>query len=150
MTVLMKDNWIFAQPGQKVLRVASNFTNYLQLGTLGVTAYYLEAEATSNEFLLNGHLLRPDGTPLVHIANNLPEDDGVSREMTPHGYRFIDRHGEFLFGMEVEGDNVCVLRGKIYDEKGDVVAEDSGSDFLVYRGPAVIGKSDGAYGIVFS
>jgi len=47
-------------------------------------------------------------------------------------------------------DNVCSIKAKIYDGTGSLIAEDSGDDFLVYRGPAILGKSGNARGMVIN
>lgn len=147
MSVVMKGNYIFVQPGQKCFRVASNLTNYLELGVKGVTAYYLEGRIEVGEFLVNATLLDPTGRKACQIINNFPEGPGCRKEMTKNGYSILSHSGELLLGIEATGD-VCSLKGRIYDSTGVVVARDEQDDFLIFRGPAVLGKSNGSLGIV--
>lgn len=147
MSVLMKGNYIFVQPGQKCFRVASNLTNYLELGVKGVTEYYLEGRIETGEFLVNAALLDATGRKACEVANNFPQGPDCRKEMTRNGYRVLSHSGELLLGIEANGD-VCSVKGRIYDNTGVIVARDEGDDFLVFRGPAVLGKSNGSLGIV--
>ena len=147
MSIVMTGNYIFVQGGEKAFKVASNFTNYLELGAQGITGYYLEARVENNEFLINATLLDPRGEIVCRIVNNFPERPECRKEMTPNGYRITSVSGELLLGIEAHG-NVCLLRGRVYETNGGIVAEDKGDDFLVYHGPAVLGKSGTSLGIV--
>ncbi len=148
MSMVMTGNYILVEPGKKAFKVASNFTNYLELGARGTTSYYLEARIQNDEFLINATLLTPHGRSAARIVNNFPEQPDCRKEMTPHGYRIIDNSGGLLLGIESRR-NVCILRGTVYDSNGQIVAQDKGDDFLVYRGPAILGKSPGgSLGIV--
>lgn len=147
MTAVLKGNYIFVRPGEKMFEVASNFTNYVELGVRGVTTYYLEARVENNEFLVNGTLLDRSGKIVCQVANNFPEGAGCHKEMTHQGYRIRSEAGDLLLGIEAAGD-VCRLKGTIYAETGDIVAQDSGDDFLIHRGPAVLGRSGNARGFV--
>jgi len=147
MPAVMKGNYIFVRPGEKMFGVASNFTNYLELGVRGVTAYYLEAKIENNEFLINATLLDHSGKSACEVANNFPEGSGCRKEMTPQGYRICNQAGDLLLGIEVTGD-VCLLKGTVYGPNGDIIAQDQADEFLVYRGPAVLGRSGGSRGIV--
>ena len=143
----MRGNYIFVRGGEKMFKVASNFTNYVELGVRGVTPYYLEARIEGDEFLVNATLLDRNGKIACQVANSFPEGAECRKDMTPQGYLIRDRSGDVLLGMEVSG-KVCLLRGTIYGADGDVVAQDRADDFLVFRGPAVLGKSGRACGIV--
>lgn len=147
MPITMRGNWIFVEPGQKHIKVASNFTNYLELGDSNRTAYYLEARVEDDEVLVNAILLDSTGTEVCRITNNFPKTDGCSKEMTPSGYRFLDASGMPILEIVAQGD-LCLFRGTIYERSGEVVARDEGDDFLVFQGPAVLGLKDGARGIV--
>lgn len=147
MSVVMKDNYIFVRPGQKCYRVASNFTNYLEVGVKGVTTYYLEARIADDQFLINASLLDSSGKKACEIVNSFPEGAACRREMTPHGYRIVSQSADLLLGIEAK-DDVCSLKGTIYDGSGGTVAQDQDDDFLIYRGPAVLGRSNGSRGIV--
>jgi hypothetical protein len=149
MSVLMTGNFIFVRPGEKMFKVASNFTNYLELGAQGVTGYYLEAKIEKGDFLINATLLDAQGKIPCRIVNNFPERSGCRKDMTPHGFRIFSSSGQLLLAVEAPAE-VCFLRGSIYDEKGEIVAQDVGDDFLIYHGPAVLGKSGNSLGIVLA
>ena len=147
MSITMTGNYIFVQPGENAYKVASNFMSYLELGVPGLTDYYLEARVENDEFLINATLLNPRGEVSCRIMNNFPEKPNCRKEMTPNGYRIVDSSDELLLGMEVHG-RVCRLQGKIYDGTGGIVAQEKGDDFLVFHGPAILGKSGSSLGIV--
>jgi hypothetical protein len=149
MSVALKGNYIFVQPGQTAFKVASNFTNYLELGVAGATDYYLEARIEGEEVLINAVLVDPQSKSTCRVVNNFPERSSCRREMTPHGYRILSPSGELLLGIELDvRTRVCHLRGTVYDAKGNVIARDDGDDFLIHHGPAVLGRSGQSRGIV--
>lgn len=67
--------------------------------------------------------------------------------MTQYGYRIKDKDGNLVFEIQVENDLICHLRGTIYGESGEVVAQDKEGEFVILKGPAIIGKSGNAIGI---
>jgi hypothetical protein len=148
MAVVMKNNYIFVQPGEKAFKVASNYTNYVELGQPGITDYALQARVQDDEFVINADFVDPEGRERVNVAENVPQSSGLSRRMLVNGYRIEDEAGRLVLGLEVLPDDVCVIRGAVYDSRGDVVAESRDDDFIIHRGPAVIGKSGDAQGIV--
>jgi hypothetical protein len=143
----MRGNYIFVQPGQKMFEAAGNYTNYLELGSPGQTAYYLEARVENDEFLINATLPDPRSNGVCKVINNFPQAGNCRKEMTPLGYRILDDGGQLMLGMEVDR-NVCQLRGNIYDANGSVVASGDERGFLVHRGPATLGKVGNARGVV--
>ncbi len=148
MPVFMKGNYIFVEPGRKCFEASSNFTNYLELGIRGITKYYLEAKIENDEFEVSGILLDKNGELLCRLKDNFieaPED--CSKEMTPYGYRIKDRDGNTVFEIQVENDLICHLRGTIYGDSGEIVAQDREGEFVILKGPAIIGKSGNAIGI---
>lgn len=147
MPVFMKGNYIFVEPGRKCFEISSNFTNYLELGIQGITKYYLEAKVESDEFRISGILLSRSGHILCHLKDNFIESEDCNKEMTPHGYRIKDRKGNFVFEIQSEKDLICHLKGTIYGESGETIAQDKEGDFVVLKGPAIIGKSGNAIGI---
>lgn len=147
MSVVMKGNYIFVRPGEKAFKVASNYTNYLELGARGITDYYLEARVGNGEFLINATLLDLHGKVSCRIVQNFPDKSECRKEMTPYGYRMLSSSDELLLGIEAR-ENICLLRGTIYDGKGGIVAQDKEDDFLIYHGPAILGKSGSSLGIV--
>jgi hypothetical protein len=149
MPVVMKGNLIFVKSGDKAFKVASNFTNYLELGVRGITDYYLEARVESDGFVVDATLRDSLGHDVCRVERNVPSDQGCIRELTPYGYRIKTMNQQALLEL-IAPANVCSIKAKIYDGKGSLVAEDKGDDFLIYRGPAVLGKSGNARGMVIS
>lgn len=149
MSVLMKDSYIFVQPGQKAFKIASNFTNYLEIGAKGITDFYLEAKVENDEFIFNAIIYDPKSKEYCRIINNFPEKSEFRKEMTLYGYNIFSKTGELLFGIEAQ-EEICYLKGKIYSANGEVVAEGKDNDYLIYRGPATIGKLGNSRGIVFT
>jgi hypothetical protein len=148
MPVFMRRNYIFVEPGHKCLEVSSNFTNYLELGIQGITKYYLEAKIENDEFKISGILLDKDGEVLCHLKDNFIETSkNCNKEMTPYGYRIKDKNGKLVFEIQVENDLICHLKGTIYGESGEIIAQDREGEFIILKGPAIIGKSGNAIGI---
>jgi len=140
-------NYLFVQPGQKAYKVSSNFTNYLELGVADITEYYLEARVENDAFLINAVLRDSDGAEACRVIDSFPQGPECRREMTLTGYNIFDRLDRPVLGIAVD-DNICVLQGTIYDADGLIVAKTVENDFQIYRGPAVLGKSNGARGMV--
>lgn len=148
MPVFMKGNYIFVQRGHKCFEMSSNFTNYLELGIQGITEYYLEAKIESEEFQISGTLLDENGEVLCRLRENFIEaPTGCSKEMTPYGYRIRDKDGSLIFEIQVEKDLICHLKGTIFGASGEIVAQDREGEFIIFKGPAIIGKSGNAIGI---
>jgi len=144
----MKGNYIFVERGRKCFEVSSNFTNYLELGIEGITKYYLEAKIQDGEFKISGTLLDESGEVLCRLNNNFIEASrDYTKEMTPNGYRIKDKDGNPIFEIRVENDLICHLKGTIHGGLGEIVAQDREDGFTILKGPAIIGKSDGAIGI---
>jgi hypothetical protein len=147
--ITMRNNWIFASPGELAYKVASNFTNYLELGAPDVTPYYLVASIEEDEFLVSAVILNPKTGNECRVVNNFPDKSpGFDRRMTTNGYQIVDSTGHLVLGIETINPKICLLRGTILDKDGSVVAEDQGDDFLIYRGPAILGRANGAIGIM--
>lgn len=148
MPVVMGGNYIFVQPGEKCFEVSTNYTNYIELGVREVTPYYLEARVEENEFKISGTLLDKSGHLLCIIRDNFIEaSGGCGKEMTTSGYRIKDVSANTVFEIQAEDDLVCHLKGTIFGELGEVVAKDEGGAFLIFKGPAIIGKSGMSIGI---
>jgi len=148
MPVFMRENYIFVEPGRKCFEVSSNFTNYLELGIQVITKYYLEARIENDEFRISGALLDKNGEVFCRLKDNFIEvSKSCNKEMTPYGYRIKDEDGNLVFEIQAEDDLVCHLKGTIYGESGEVVAQDRGGEFIILKGPAIIGKSGNAIGI---
>lgn len=147
MSIRITGNYFFVRPNEKMFKVSSNFTNYVEIGRLGVTSYYLEGKIEDNEFVINANLHDPKTDSICRIVNNFPQNTEYQRRMTPNGYDIFSQTGELLLGIKVNA-NVCFLQGKLYDSDGSIVAEGTEEDFLVHRGPLVLGKSGNSRGIV--
>lgn len=149
MSVAIKNSYIFVEPGRKAFKVASNFTNYIELGIKEITEYYLEAKIENDSFVINAILLDSHGKSACRVVNNFPDRSNCRKEMTRNGYLIFSPSGELILGIEVQGA-VCFLKGTIYDSKGRIVATEKENDFLIFQGPAVIGKIGSSLGIVLS
>lgn len=148
MPIFMKGNYIFVEPGRKCFEISSNFTNYLELGIPGITKYHLEAKIKNDEFQISGVLLDKSGNVLCRLKDNFIEaSEDCNKEMTPHGYRIKDKDGNLVFEIQADKDLVCHLKGTIYGESGEIVAQDREGEFIILKGPAIIGKSGNAIGI---
>lgn len=147
MSIFIKGNYIFVRPGEKAFKISSNFSNYLELGSKGITDYYLEAKVENGEFIINAKIFDPINKEFCEVINNFPQKSDFRREMTPNGYRIYSKADELLLGIEAAGE-ICSLKGKIYTTSGEVIAEEKDEDFMIYRGPAIIGKSGNSMGIV--
>ncbi len=150
MPVIMKGNYIFAEPGRKCFEISSNFTNYLELGIREITKYYFEAKIEDDEFRVSGILLNSKGEVVCHLKDNFIEPTkgkGCNKEMTHYGYRIRDKDGSLIFEIKVEKDVICHLKGTIYGGSGEIIAQDKENDFVVFKGPAIIGRSGNAIGI---
>lgn len=151
MPVFMKGNYIFVEPKQKCFEVSSNFTNYLELGIRGITKYYLEAKIGNDEFKISGILLDKSGEVLCRLKDNfIDESKGCNKEMTVHGYRIKNKDGNLAFEIHVENDLICHLKGTIFGESGEIVAQEREGEFIILKGPGIIGKSGNAIGIKIS
>ncbi len=148
MPIFMKGNYIFVDPGHKSFEISSNFTNYLELGIQGITKYYLEAKIERDEFLISGILLDMSGTVLCRLKDNfIKSSENCNKEMTQYGYRIRDKNGNLVFKIQAKKDLICHLEGTIYGESGEIIAQDKEGDFIILKGPAIIGKSGNAIGI---
>lgn len=148
MPVFMKGNYIFVKPGCKCFEVSSNFTNYLEMGIWGISKHYLEAKIENNEFKISGILLDKNGKVICSLKDNFIEvSEKCSKEMTPYGYRIKDKGGNLVFEIQAERDLICHLKGTIYGDSGEIVAQDREGEFIILKGPAIIGKSGDAIGI---
>ena len=148
MPIFMKGNYIFVEPGRKSFKISSNFTNYLELGIQGITKYHLEAKIESDEFRISGVLLDKSSNVLCHLKDNfIKSSEDCNKEMTPYGYRIKDKNGNLVFKIQAKKDLICHLEGTIYGESGEIIAQDKEGDFIILKGPAIIGKSGNAIGI---
>jgi len=152
MGVRLVGNYIFTGPGQKSFLVSSNYVNYFELGRRGVTDYYLEGKIEKREFLVSGILYNSKGMPLCNIKeNHLENINGtcVFESLERQGYQIVE-HGDVVFRLFLKEPDICVLQGRFYDSRGNLIAEGDENDFRIFKGPAVLGKSGNSLGIVLS
>jgi hypothetical protein len=147
MAMEISGTYLAVQPGEPAYKVASNFTNYVELGARGRTDYYLEARIDDGRFVVDAVLQDPSTGRAVNVEDNVPTDSGVTRRDRPDGFDIVNGTGHVLLGLDIDGP-VAHLRGRITTAAGEVVAEDDADDFLVHRGPMVLGRSDGAHGVM--
>jgi hypothetical protein len=152
MPIVMRENYIFTSPGQKAFLASSNYVNYIELGKKGVTAYYLEAKIENRDFIVNGRLYDAHGDFICMLRKNQLEEMQKKCKMVfdakGRGYKVVTENDQVIIELFLRDENTCILRGTFYDEKGNPVAKGNERDFLIFRGPAVLGKSNGARGIV--
>ena len=151
MSVQLKGNFIFAQPGEKCYKVSSNFVNYLQLGDPLSSGFYLEAKIEQNKFVVSSRLFDRDRNLLCEIRENHLEDKTPGCRFAPlpsGGYRIYDSRDRVVIELNLLEPNVCVLKGEFYSSDGQFVARGDDEDLKVFRGPAILGKAGSAYGIV--
>jgi hypothetical protein len=151
MSLTLRGNRFFVKQDEKAFVVARNFTNYVELGVRGVTPYYLEARVVDNEFLIDAILLDQSGKFVCELVGNKVKpgrrNKSVYKRVT-HGFNILSQQDESeILGMRIR-QNLCLLEGAIYGIKGEIIAKAQGADFLVFKGPAVIGKSGQSYGLV--
>lgn len=148
MPIFMKGNYFFVGPESKCFEVASNFTNYLELGIQGITKYYLEGRIEDDEFKISAILLDKKGKVLCHLKDNFIETaENCNEDMTRYGYRIKDKDGNLVFEIQIEKGRICHLKGDIYGGPGEIIAQDRRDQFIILKGPAIIGKSGNAIGL---
>jgi hypothetical protein len=146
MPIVIRGSYFFVRPSQKRYEIASNFSNYLEIGELGITPYYLEARIEDNEFKISGTLLGADGEVLCTLKDNfISASKGCTKEMTQFGYR-IHSNGTKIFEIRAQ-DDICHLEGVVYSRTGEIIAQSKDGLFVILKGPAIIGKSNGSIGM---
>lgn len=149
MGIVMKGNYFFVSQGEPAFEVASNYTNYLELGARESGGHYLQARIEQGEFAIDADLYDSHGDHLCRVVDNVPQGGNCRKEMTTSGWQVFGPTNDLVLGVEVH-DNVCSIRGVLYDSKGEKVAEGNGSTLLIHKGPAVLGKAGNALGMVIS
>lgn len=141
----LSGNYIFTRPGEKCFEISSNFTNYIELGIQGITKYYLEAKIEGNEFKISGTLLDKKGIVICILEENSVKDS-CNKEIVNDGYRIKDKDKNPILEIKIN-NNICHLKGVIYGESGEIIAQDKEGYFMVLKGPLTIGKSGEFIGI---
>jgi hypothetical protein len=146
MPAIIARNWINVRPGDRCFVLSSNLCDFFQIGDQSTT-YLLHAEMVGpeREFLFNGRLFLPGNSQPGTVIDNFPKGP------TPHGwikrqrvdgngYELVDRtNGIALFGFE-EIEDICHVTTNVYDGAGNLIVETLPDNFLVHRGPAMVGK----------
>lgn len=97
------------------------------------------------EFLFNGRLFLPGHRQPGTVIDNFPKGPaphGWEKRQLVHtpGYELLDPSTNVvLFGFE-EIERVCHVTTNIYDGAGTLIAETLSDNFLVHRGPAMVGR----------
>ena len=147
MPIVIRGSYFFVKPRQKRYEIASNFSNYIEIGERGITPYYLEAKIENDAFKISGTLLDATGEVLCTLENNfISTSRDCTKEMTKFGYRIKNKQGTRMFEIRAE-NNVCHLEGAIYSSSGEIIAQSKEGVFVILKGPAIIGKSNGRIGI---
>ena len=145
--MIISGSYFFVNPTQKRYEIASNFANYVELGIKNVSPYYLEAKIENNSFKISCKLLNNTGEVLCTLKDNFIEtQEGCIKEMTKTGYRIKNNQGIQIFEINVE-QNICHLQGVIYSDSGEKVAEGTERTFVIFKGPAIIGKKNKSVGL---
>lgn len=145
-SMILSGNYIFTRPGQKCFEIASNFTNYIELGMRGITKYHLEAKIDDDEFKISGTLLDKKGMVKCILEENSVKAP-CNKESINNGYGIKDKENNIILEIKIDNNNICHLKGIIYGDYGDMVAHDDEDHFMVTRGPVTIGKSGESIGI---
>lgn len=154
MSIYMKGNYIFTKPGEKAYLVSSNYVNYIELGIPDKDDYYLEAKIDKNMFMITARLYNSNGNYICKIEKNSIKDKKTECKIQfksgdeNKGYRIVMPSDNVLLELYLKDENTCIIKSNIYDKKGNLIAMGNDKDFLIYKGPAVLGKSNGARGIV--
>jgi len=149
--VVLRENYIFTQPGQQAFLAASNYVNYILLGDPGKRSFYLEGRIDKGQFLISGRLYRKDGSMLCEIDNNRVKEASGCKvvPIKPGGYELRTPEDEVHLRLRLRPDeNVCLIQGSFYDDSGTLLAEGNERDLRIYKGPAILGKLGFSLGIV--
>lgn len=153
MAVELKGNYIFTQPGQKAFLASSNFVNYLELGRLGGNGFFLQARIGRDQFWVSARLFDEEGKFVCVLRDNhlVDKQPGCELRTVPSGgYRIYDKKGRVVFELGLINPTTCLLQGRFYSEKGELVAHGDAQDFKILRGPAILGKAGASIGISVS
>lgn len=124
----------------------------MELGQKGVTDYYLEAKIEDGEFIVSGKLYDSHGNFLCALQRNHLEDMQkkcrIVFDEQRRGYKVLTEDQEVVIELFLKDENTCIMKGEFYDGKGNLVAKGYKENFLIFKGPAILGKKGGALGIV--
>jgi hypothetical protein len=146
MSTILAHNWINVRPGERCFVLSSNLCDFFQIGDQ-TTTYLLQAEMVGpdKEFLFNGRLFLPGHHHPGTVIDNFPKGPAPQgwekRQMVGTvAYELFDpATNTVLFGFE-EIERVCHVTTNIYDGSGILIAQTLPNNFLVHRGPAMVGR----------
>jgi hypothetical protein len=151
MPIQMKGNYIFTRPGERAYLISSNYVNYFELGHANQDDYYFEAKIEKENYVITAKLYNKKGEPLCEIKDNIIKGGNCKIEYPQHdftsGFKLVDKDGNINLELALR-EKICMILGSIYNNRGDLIAKGDGTDLLVYKGPAVLGKMNGSRGIV--
>ena len=135
------------RPGEPCFLVSSDQYDYFKLGRDGQTTYLLEGVIVGPppEFIFNGRIFVPGSPDPVVIFDNFPKGATPSgwykrQNVDAEGYDLVAKKTDVVvFGYVVE-KNVCRVTTNLYDDQENLIAETSGSDFIIHRAPAELGR----------
>lgn len=152
MGIQMKGSYLFVNPGEPCFLVSSNYTNYLEIGSPGSNDFYLIASVQDGQHLIDAALFDDKGKLLCRVVRNHLQDieEGTWKiKVRPDGgFSVVNGDGETLMSVALDDNGICRIAGKFYDKSGTLIAAGDGNDFLILKGPAVLGKSGAMRGIV--
>lgn len=152
MAFTMRGNFLFVNPGEPCFLVSSNYTNYLEIGSPGSNDFYLIASIKDGQHIVDAALFDNKGKFLCKLVQNhleeVQEGTWKIRTRPEGGFAVTNENGEVLMSVVLDDKGVCRITGNFYDRSGALVAAGDGNDFLILKGPAVLGKAGGARGIV--
>jgi len=151
MPIHIRGSYFFVSPGEPSFLVSSNFTNYLELGRPGTDDFFLVAYIQEKQHLIDAALFNPEGKPQCRIVRNhidtIYDGDWKVKTIVDGGFIVTNSRDNVLAKVALKGD-VCLIEGDFYNRARELVAKGEGGDFLIFKGPAVIGKSGLSRGIV--
>lgn len=147
MKLIAARNIINVRPGERCFLVGTNLVDYFEIGQPNSTAYWLVGARVGPdlEFVFNGRLFVETGDEPSIVIDNFPKNPPLSGWRKIHkpnieGFDLArDSDDRVIFGYEVI-DNVCHVTTNIYNNEGVLVAETTPDNFLLHRGPALLGR----------
>jgi len=143
----LSQNYLNVLPGNPAILVASNLCDYFELGHKA-SGHWLEGNIikSSNDFVFNGRMYLPGGNNAGIIIDNFPKASlpkgWLKRpNMNSEGYELVDSNGTILFAYEVLPNKICHVTVNVYDADGTMVAESLPNEFIIHKGPAMIGRN---------
>jgi hypothetical protein len=158
MAAVLASNWLNAKPGDPAFAIATNITNWFNLGEKNGQDFWLEGEIVGDgEFLFNGRLFLPHGHAssagtIIDSFPKAPAPLGWTKQprIEEDGYNLISDDGKtILFGYRIieyqipstKPNRICLVTANIYTANGLLVAESLPDQLRLYRGPLQMGRT---------